>query len=375
MSFITTGGSLDAYDEYQKVGIDKDGRYRVMNKGIAMRHRLSIGTITSESSLIVKYVRGKKIGTVEEWFVSGLKVGDVFWFAGRSLELVRIRDMIVQVKASKKKNTRIPAWLGGRLPLSSQLSVLLRLQVHYLASGKSPHPELEVIKPLTDLQARRSGLPGSSEFLVEYFKTREGYHLLLYPFEGRYVHEGLGVLLAYRISRQFPISFSIAVNDYGLELLSDKEMEVEEILRSEIFTTQGLSEDILNCINSVEMARRKFRDIASIAGLVFKGFPGRQKRDKHLQSSSNLLFEVFGDYDPDNLLYLQAFEEARTFQLEEGRLRDALDSIAARIILLKRPPKPTPFAFPIMVDRLRERLSSEKLKDRIRKMTLQFEND
>ncbi|MEM9921988.1 MAG: DNA ligase-associated DEXH box helicase, partial [Bacteroidota bacterium] len=375
LGFITKGGSLEAYDEYQKVGIDPQGIYRVMNKGIAMRHRLSIGTITSDSSLVIKYVTGRKLGNVEEWFISGLKIGDVFWFAGRSLELVRVRDMTVQVKASKKKNTKIPAWLGGRLPLSSQLSELLRDQIYKLARGQYDQPELALVRPLIELQMRRSYLPNEGEFLIEYFKDREGYHLLMYPFEGRFVHEGLGALLAYRLSQLIPISFSIAMNDYGLELLSDQEIAVEEYIQPALFQTEKLGREIQESVNATELARRKFRDIASIAGLIFKGYPGRAKRDRHLQSSSNLLFEVFDQYEPENLLYLQAHEEARTFQLEEDRLRKALNRINTQKLVIARPPKATPFSFPIIVDRLREKLSSEKLKDRIRKMTLQLEKE
>ncbi|MEO1514145.1 MAG: ligase-associated DNA damage response DEXH box helicase [Bacteroidota bacterium] len=376
LSFITTGNSLEAYNEYQKVGVDPRGVYRVMNKGIAMRHRLSIGTITSDSNLVIKYVSGRKIGTVEEWFISGLKSGDVFWFAGRSLEFVRVRDMTVQVRNSKKKNSKVPAWLGGRLPLSSQLSELLRIQVDKLArQAYDNQRELSAIEPMAALQGRRSHLPRADELLVEYFKTREGYHLVLYPFEGRFVHEGLGSLLAYRISALTPISFSIAMNDYGMELLSDKEIPVGELINADLFDTSELRADIARCINATELARRKFRDIASIAGLVFRGYPGREKRDRHLQSSSNLLFQVFDEYEPENLLYLQSHEEARTFQLEEDRLRKALKRIGSQKIVLQQPHKPTPFAFPIMVDRLRERLSSEKLKDRIEKMTLLLEKD
>ncbi|MEM1319619.1 MAG: ligase-associated DNA damage response DEXH box helicase [Bacteroidota bacterium] len=375
LAFLTTGGSLDSYDEYRKVGIDSQGRFRIMNQYLAKRHRLSIGTIVGESNLKVKYVRGKQIGTVEEWFINQLKPGDVFWFAGRSLKLVRVKDMTVEVRLSKRKTAKVPAWLGGRLPLSSQMSEMLREKVDEAARQQLSDTELSALEPLLALQQRRSHLPQHSELLIEYFQDREGYHLLFYPFEGRYVHEGMSALLAGRLSRQQPISFSIAMNDYGFELLSDTELELDETRLRQLFAIHDLSLDIQHSVDSTELARRRFRDIASISGLIFKGYPGNHKKDKHLQSSSSLLFNVFNDYEPENLLFLQAYDEVRTFQLEEARLREALRRIANQKIVLTRPDRATPFAFPIMVDRLRERMSSEKLEDRIRKMRLLLERE
>ena len=375
LDFITTGGkALHAYDEYRKVVVE-NGIYKVENKTIARRHRLSIGTIVSDVSLQIKYLKGGRIGTVEEWFIAQLKPGDVFWFAGRSLELVRVKEMTALVRRSKKKTGKIPAWMGGRIPLSSQLAHMLRLKIDELARSVEKEIELKELAPLVELQRERSHVPNSTEFLSEYFRSREGYHLLMYPFEGRFVHEGMGTLMAYRLAQKTPISFSIAMNDYGFELLSDQALPVEDLLHTDLFSIKDLGQDIRASINSVEMARRQFRDIASIAGLVFKGFPGSPKKDKHLQSSSQLFFEVFQDYDPDNLLYLQAFDEVMTFQLEEARLRAALARIRKQKIILKKPGKATPFAFPIMVDRLREKLSSEKLKDRIQKLKLQLLRD
>ncbi len=375
LDFITTGGqSLEAYDEYKKV-IVEDERYKVVSRRTAMRHRLQIGTIVGDASMTVKYVSGKRIGAIEEWFIAQLRPGDVFWFAGRSLELVRIKDMTVQVRRSKKKTGKIPSWLGGKMPLSSQLSSSLRFKMAQLSRRDLTDVELEKLEPLIELQARRSHVPCAEEFLIEYFKSREGYHLVLYPYEGRFVHEGMGALIAYRISRLQPLSFSIAMNDYGFELLSDSGIPIEEALSRGLFSTEGLSQDIQASINAAEMAKRRFRDIASIAGLVFKGYPGKQKKDRHLQSSSQLFFDVFNDYEPNNLLLLQAYDEVMSFQLEEARLRAALRRIQGQRIVLSRPERATPFAFPIIVDRLRERLSSEKLEDRIRKMKLQLIRD
>ena len=375
LDYIRSGGqALQAYNEYNKVEVI-DGVFQVNSRRVAMRHRLQIGTITSDASLRVKYVKGKLIGTIEEWFITQLKPGDNFWFAGRSLELVRIKDMMVQVRKSNKKKGKIPAWLGGRLPFSTQLSASLRFKVAQISRLELTDVELDSLRPLVVFQSTRSRVPGEGELLMEYFTSKEGHHLLVYPYEGRFVHEGMGALIAYRISRLKPMSFSIAMNDYGFELLSDTAIPIREALDEGLFSAQNLREDIQASINAAEMAKRRFRDIASIAGLVFKGYPGKQKKDRHLQSSSQLFFEVFNDYEPNNLLLLQSYEEVMAFQLEEARLRAALDRIGQQNIILTRPGRFTPFAFPIIVDRLRERLSSEKLEDRIKRMKLQLIKD
>jgi ATP-dependent helicase Lhr and Lhr-like helicase len=375
LNFITSGGqALTAYDEYRKV-IVEEGLYKVESRQIALKHKLSIGTIVGDTLMHVKYVSGKYLGTIEEYFISSLHVGDVFWFAGQCLELIRIKEMEAHVRKSKRKSGKVPSWQGGRMPLSSQLSEMIRLKIDEAARQKESDSEMRFLRPLMELQKSRSHLPTRNEFLIEYFQTTEGYHLLMYPFEGRNVHEGLGALVAYRIAKIIPITFSIAMNDYGFELLSDQPIPIEEAVETNVLGSENLAVDVLASINSTEMARRKFRDIAAIAGLVFKGMPGKKIKEKHLQSSSQLFFNVFHEYESDNLLLLQAFEEVMDFQLEEARLQTALARIGKQKIVITYPQKPTPFSFPIMVDRTREKLTSEKLEDRIKKMKIEYGGD
>ncbi|MHA7055770.1 ligase-associated DNA damage response DEXH box helicase [Aquimarina sp. M1] len=371
LNFITIGSqSLQKYDEYKKVEILEDGLFKVNSRAVAMRHRLQIGTIVSDAVLMVKYMKGGYIGSIEEWFVSKLTPGDVFTFAGRNLELVRIKEMQVLVRKSSKKTSKIPSWMGGRLTLTSQMSELLRNEL-YKVSPQSTQPlsvELKALSHIFERQQLESIIPGSDEFLIETFKTREGYHAIFYPFEGRFVHEALGSLLAYRISLLSPISFSIAFNDYGFELLSDQEIDIQQVIDNDLFTTSHMHSDLQKSLNATEMARRKFRDIAVISGMVFTGYPDKMIKSKHLQSSSQLLFDVFKDYEPENLLFQQAFIETFEHQLEEGRLQKALERIENQTIVWKSCKKATPFSFPIITDRLREKLSSEKLEDRIKRM-------
>ncbi len=373
LQFITTGGgSLGEYDEFSKVEV-VDGVYRVTDRRKSTIHRLSMGTIVGDPSLRVKYMTGGNIGTVEESFASKLSKGDAFWFAGRNLEFIMIKDMTVLVKKSKKKNGIIPRWGGGRMPLSSQLSILIRKKLEEASLGHFDDIELETIRPIIALQQRWSIVPQAGELLIEKVESRLGHHLFVYPFEGRFVHEVLGSLVAYRIGKLAPISFSIAMNDYGFELLSDEPIPIEEALELDLFSKTNLIEDIHHSINESEMARRRFRDIATIAGLVFHGFPGKNISNKHLQANSQIIYQVFEEYDKENLLLKQAMDEVITLQMEQSRLLEAVHRINTQHIVLRHPPRPTPFAFPIMVESLRERLTTESIEDRVIKMQQQLE--
>lgn len=368
--FITTGGqSLLAYDEFRKAQLDDDGLVRVTDKRIALRHKLGIGTIVGDSSYAVKLLSGGRIGTVEEWFINQLKPGDVFWFAGRSLELVRVKDLVAQVRKSREQKGKIPSWQGGRMPLSSYMAKVLREQL----TTDRPGPEMNAVEPILQRQRETSIVPAPDELLIERFTSREGHHVVIYPFEGRFVNEALGSLLAFRMSLLKPITFSIAMNDYGFELLSDQPIPIEEALDNDLFSPQDLLNDLQRSMNATEMAKRKFRDIASIAGLVFKGMPGRPLKERHMRANSGLFFDVFREHEPEHLLLRQAYDEAFDVQMELPRLREALLRIQSQRKVLKDPGKFTPFAFPIIVDRLREKLSSEQLEDRIRKMTERLE--
>ena len=372
--FIRSGGkSLTRYDEFQKVEEDGEGLWRVFDRKIARRHRMSIGTIASDNMLRVKYLKGGTLGRIEEWFISQLNTGDTFWFAGRNLELMRIKDMTVYVRKTKGKSSKVPSYQGGRMSLSSNISELLRRKLREAGAGNSGSEDLKAIEPILAIQRERSIVPDEGQFLIEKSWSKEGCHCFFFPFEGRYVHEGMSALVAHRIAKIRPITFSIAMNDYGFELLSDQDIPIEEALKRDLFSEKNLVKDIMSSLNDAELAKRRFRDISQIAGLVFPGFPGNQKAGKHLQMSSGLFFDVFLDYEPDNLLLMQAYDEVLQIQLDEARIRTALKRIASQDIVLNEVDRFSPFAFPIYADRLRERMSTEKLLDRVLKMQKQLE--
>ncbi|QNL50846.1 ligase-associated DNA damage response DEXH box helicase [Olivibacter sp. SDN3] len=370
---ITQGGkTLDAYDEFHKVVIE-NGLYKVISRKIAMRHRLSIGAIVSDTMMSVKYPSGRYIGSIEEWFISRLHIGDTFWFAGKNLELIRVKDLQAIVRLSNRKKGIVPSWMGGRLPLSTHLSMAIRHMLdEWQQNTPNTMPEMTFLRPLFKEQERRSALPSGESFVIEKTQTKEGYHLFFYPFEGKFVHEGMAALFAHRLSLHRPYTFSIAMNDYGFELLSDQEIQIEEAISNGLLSTENLSTDIQQSVNMTEMARKRFRDIAGIAGLVFQGFPERKIKTKHLQANAGLFFKVFEEYEPENLLLREAYDEVFDFQLDYARLHHALNRISMQKILIKHPSKLTPFAFPIFAESFRERFSNEALEDRLNKIIAQL---
>jgi ATP-dependent Lhr-like helicase len=379
LQFTTAGGiALQQYDDYKKIEII-DGLYKINNRRIAMRHRMHIGTIVSDPMLKVKFVSGGFVGVIEEWFIARLQPGDVFTLAGRKLEFVMVKEMTALVRKSNAKKSIIPSWQGGRMPLSANLGFMLRKkfdEAGMLLHKKNKNnidAEILALQPLFELQEYLSHIPKQNELLIEHIETRDGFHLFVFPFEGRLVHEAMAAILAYRISRITPITFSLAMNDYGFELLSDQPIPLDDTNSYELFSPDNLFTDIQRSLNSVEMARRKFRDIAVIGGLIFQGFPGEQKKARHLQSSASLLFNVFSEYEPGNLLLRQAYNEVMEQQMEEERLRNMLKRIQKSNIIITFPNRLTPFCFPIKVDSMRENLTSEKLEDRIKKMQMKME--
>lgn len=403
LSFITVGGkSLQAYDEYRRVDWE-DGCFKVNSRRVAQRHRLHIGTIVGDNVMLVQWLSGGVLGSIEEYFAARLEPGNVFWFAGRALEFVRLKDMRVLVRKARKMEGAIPAWGGGRMSFSSYLSELLREQLRRMAAAKTSlesaadeastaqpdppagsrrdamheapslpalRPELQVLAPLFAVQAERSRVPDGETLLVETLESKEGFHCFVFPMEGRAVHEAMGGLVAWRMRRYHRGTYSLSMTDYGFELYADKPIPIQKAIAEGVFSVQNLSEDLMASVNAAEMARRRFRDIAAISGLTFQGFPGRMKKTKHLQASAGLIYQVFADYDRDNLLFRQALDEVLVHQMEEARMRKALLRMARQEVVVQHCSKPSPFAFPIMVERIREKVSTESLEERIRRMRL-----
>jgi ATP-dependent Lhr-like helicase len=374
LDFVTTGGSLHAYPDYRRV-IFHEGKYRVTDARVAKRHRIAIGTIASDMSVQVKSMNGRPIGTVEESFVSRLKPGDRFLLGGKTLELVILRDGTAWVRKSKGAPTAVPRWMGGRMPLSSELADGVRQILHESSEGMLDQDWWKRLDGLVKLQRRWSHIPKIGEVLVETCSHRDGHSCMVYPFEGRSVSEGLAALFAYRLTRREGITFSIAVNDYGFMLHSDRAPCVEWDRIGDWFSMECLETDLQSSLNATEMMRRIFREIARIAGLIHQGMPGYAKSSRHLQASSGMVFDALKEYDPDNRLLRQAHDEVSRDQMQLERLRRALVRLSQSAWVVRHVDHWTPFSFPLYVERIRERISSETLADRIRRIQSQLERE
>ncbi|HJV60347.1 MAG TPA: ligase-associated DNA damage response DEXH box helicase [Albitalea sp.] len=365
LDFVEKGGaSLAAYPEYHRVQLI-DGVYRVPDRAIARRHKLQVGTIVSDSAMQVKYLAGGRIGTVEEGFIARLKPGDCFLFAGRLLEYVRTQDMTAYVKKAERHKGLVTTWAGSKMPLSSELADAVIEVIAGAAQGDFFEPELQAARPMLETQARLSRLPSPDTLLVERYDSREGHHVFIYPFAGRYVHIGLASLLAWRLAKDAPNTFSLSINDYGLEMLSAMPVELAPLFDQRLFDEGELLHDVLASLNSSELARRRFREIARVAGLIFTGYPGAPKSTRQLQASSSLFYEVFRKYDASNLLLTQAQSEVLSQELDIRRLAATLKRMRGQQIAAVQLAAPSPFALPLMVERFREKLTTEKLKDRL----------
>ena len=376
------GSSLAAYPDYHRIARNPDGQepevYRVPRPDLARRHRMSIGTIVSDTAMFVAWLAtGAKLGQIEEGFIARMKPGDVFVFGGRVLELVRVRDMTAYVKKATRKHGRVPAWSGSRMPLTSELADASLDMLHRAAHASDAwyrnEPEMRAVRPLLELQQRWSALPETGRLVCELIASREGHHFLCYPFGGRIVHIGLGSLVAWRAARNQPGTFSISMNDYGFELLSAEPFDWERLIAEGLLSTDHLLEDILASLNASELAQRRFREIARVSGLVFSGYPGERKSTRQVQASSSLFYEVFRKHDAGNLLLTQAETEALEQELEIGRLRSTLERMARWELVITRPAHATPFSFPLMVERFREEVTTEKLGERIARLLGELE--
>jgi ATP-dependent Lhr-like helicase len=376
LAFCERGGeSLGAYPEYHRIVRDADGVYRVTDRGVAKRHRLGVGTIVSDAAISVKYLSGATIGTMEEGFIARLKAGDHFFFAGRLLEFIRVRDMAAYVrKASRNKGT-VPTWQGSKMALSTELSDAVLEMMQEAAEGEFLEPELAAARPMLLTQQRLSRIPTPGTLLVEAFQSKEGQHLYIYPFAGRNVHLGLASLVAWRLARDTPNTFSLSVNDYGFELVSAAPFDVAPVTSQRIFDAADLMHDVLASLNSSELAQRRFREVARVAGLISAGYPGQPRSSKQLQASSALFFEVFRKYDAGNLLLSQAEKEVLSQELEISRLAATLARMQARRIDFVALRHPSPMCVPLMVERFRERLSTEQLSERLDRILRDMERD
>ncbi|WP_428386406.1 ligase-associated DNA damage response DEXH box helicase [Mucisphaera sp.] len=375
LDFVVRGGqTLRAYPEFARV-IEKDGRYTVREQKLARTHRLGIGTITADTAIEVRFVSGKRLGTIEESFIAKLERGQRFIFSGRVLELVRLDGTTALVRKATRPSRAIPRWQGGRSPLSTQLAEVVRQLLDEARQGIYHDPETKALRDILNLQQQLSIIPKPNQLLIETAQTRLGHHVFLFAFAGRLAHEGLSSLLAHRLSKRQPLSITAMANDYGLELLAPDPINLTTDDWSEVLSTNNLDEDLIACVHATKLARRRFRQIAQIAGLIQQGYPGQRKPTRHLQASSELFFDVFEQFDPDHHLLHQAHREVLEQELEQTRITQTLSGISNQQIIIQPTDSLSPLAFPLFADRIREtHVSTESWTDKMARIVQDMED-
>jgi ATP-dependent Lhr-like helicase len=260
------------------------------------------------------------------------------------------------------------------MPLSSELASVVAEKMRQASGGGELGAEMAAVRPILQLQQAWSLLPEMGKLVIEETETRSGHHLFVFPLAGRLVHEGLASLVASRLARDEPRSLEMSFNDYGFELHSPEHFRIDGKRWRELLSTENLLEDLVECLNMAELAKRQFREVARVAGLVISSFPGRRKSTRSLQASSGLLYDVFAKYDPENLLLKQAEREILQRQLELSRLRQTLEQLESWELVQVVTRRLTPLAFPLWADRLgAESLSSESFSKRIERMLEELE--
>jgi ATP-dependent Lhr-like helicase len=371
LQFIRSGGALAAYSQFRKVELE-GGRYHFASSSLAREHKMNIGTISSDSGVVVQMRGAKRLGIIDEVFVAKLRPGDVIQFAGRTVTFLSMRDMVAYVRPSRQRHSLATVWTGTVFPLSVPLSRYLRRNVEHLlqaAQGAAPHsPEVASLLPIARIQLARSRIPAGRQTLVEACRTAEGYHLFVYTWEGWSVNEGLGHLAAYRLSRLCPNTIAVSATNHGFELLATEPPGSPEVVREALTVLDNLDTDIQGSLNYPELAKRAFRDIARVAGLIQQGLPSARKSARHLHMSSSLLFDVFRQHEPHHPLLMQAYREVCELQLELDRLRAVMQTIADHEFLYVPITQLTPFSFSLYTERIRSRLSTEKFERRIARL-------
>lgn len=369
------GGTLAAYPEFCRVRA-QGGLYRVVGARIAQLHRLNVGTIVGDASVDIRYMNGPSLGRIDEGFIAHLKENERFVFAGKVVRFAAFRDLVAYVRPAKGSTLNTVLWPGTRLPISESLAEAIRRSLERAAGGVLDSPELEAAASLVATQQRCSAIPRSDQTLMEVAETRDGEHVFVFPFEGRLVHAGIAAVVAMRMARIVKATFATAVNDYGLEILGPAGLGMAELVAKHaaaLFSPEDLAADTVESLNMSQLAKSQFREVARVAGLVFENAPGMRKSARQVSASSSLLFDVLTEFDPENLLLLQARREVLEKHFEQGRLARTMARVSASEMLIVRTPRLTPLAFPLVMERQSATLSSETIADQVRRMRAEWE--
>jgi ATP-dependent helicase Lhr and Lhr-like helicase len=370
VDFVATGGyALKAYERFARIRLGKDGRWRISHPAVAQRYRLNVGTIVEADMLKVRLVRsraskmiprgGRLLGGVEEYFVETMVPGDTFVFAGEILKYEALVEDEVYVSRSTAEDPKVPAYEGGKFPLSTYLAARVRAIVAHPQAWRELPPQ---VREWLEIQQWRSQMPGTRELLVETFPRANKHFLICYPFEGRLAHQTLGMLLTRRLERARLRPLGFVANEYALAVwgLGDVAQRISrgELSLPELFDEDMLGDDLEAWLAESALMKRTFRNCAIIAGLIERRFPGEEKSRRQVTISTDLVYDVLRSHQPDHVLLRAARADAATGLLDVKRLADMLSRIRGRIIH-KGLDHVSPLAVPVMLEIGREMVYGE----------------
>ncbi len=341
LDYIATGGyALKAYDRFRRLVKDDTGHWRVAHPKFVTQHRLNAGIIVEAAMLTVRFRNGRSLGKVEEAFAATLSVRDTFFFSGISLEVERIDNEEVLVRATARP-ARIPSYGGARLALTTSLADRVRALLYDPSQWVRFPPE---VREWLEMQQLRSRLPRPGELLIETFPREGRHYMVAYSFEGWNAHQSLGMLLTARMEKlgMRPLGFvanDYALATYGLEPITDPRP---------LFSNDILTDEFVDWVQGSHLLKRAFREVAVIGGLVERQHPGKRKTGKQVSFSTDLIYDVLRRYEPDHLLMKAAWADARARMTDVGRLADLLDRAEGTILHVECP-RVTPLAVPVLV--------------------------
>jgi ATP-dependent helicase Lhr and Lhr-like helicase len=370
VDFVATGGyALKAYDHFARIREGKDGRWRIANPNVAQRYRLNVGTIVEADMLKVRRVRsrgvkaiprgGRLLGEVEEYFVETMVPGDTFVFSGEILKYEALVEDAVYVSRATAQDPKVPAYEGGKFPLSTYLAARVRSIVAHPQEWRELPPQ---VREWLEIQQWRSQMPGARELLVETFPRANKHYLICYPFEGRLAHQTLGMLLTRRLERARLRPLGFVANEYALAVwgLGDAAQRIArgELRLDDLFDEDMLGDDLEAWLAESALMKRMFRNCAIIAGMIERRFPGQEKSRRQVTISTDLVYDVLRSHQPDHVLLRAARADAATGLLDVRRVSEMLSRIRGRIIH-KALDHVSPLAVPVMLEIGREMVYGE----------------
>ena len=356
LDFVTTGGyALKAYERFHKLVPGKDGLYRMAHRSVALQWRLNAGTIVETHTLTVRMRGAGKLGKIEEYFVQSLTPGDTFIFAGRVLAFLGVKASVVEVAPTAAAEPKVPAYAGGRLPLTTNLAERIR-QMIADTKGWSRYPD--GVRQWLAIQDWKSSLPGVDQLLVETFPRGKKQFCVVYGFEGRNAHQTLGMLLSRRMERAGLKPIGFVATDYALALWSLHPVETP----AELLSPDMLGDDLEEWMQESAMMKRSFRTVATIAGLLEKRHPGAEKTGRQMTVNSDLIYDVLLRHQPDHILIRATRDDAARGLTDIRRLADLLARFDGKIDF-RQLDRVSPMAMPLMLEVGREVVTASAVED------------